>query len=355
MENYLFAIIRPYMGLVNTIYDYPKISILIFITISTLTLHLLSSKNIKSSISGMFRVFSLIFTTPFLFIKTSLGKIVEANTSEEVYKNSRTLTLNRLNKILYLGIVFTSLLILSTGITASFISLYPSLEIDERNQNGQTLADLKEKVRAQDDIIERASSPTYVKTLQDKKAAAFSEYEKSVAESKSLIGGYTGPAVDSIKEAESTETLDEIKSGLDAAFQFCPGATYEGFKEEDCAKFKATLLRLIDNKIQQLATTKKWNAAKLDLEHSGDAVETAKKTRTEIGYQVIDAQKTFDESSLTKREWIGTHVSAFLGLLFQTLFSLIAMVWTVSISIDLLSWLVLVLRWVEKQADKEVI
>ena len=121
------------------------IGLAVFVAVTAGVIVVLSGGKLGEQLSGMLRVFVSIFTTPFVFLRDALAIIRTSSESEQDYARSRVYMLFRLNRIQYLGLVILCLLTLSSGVTSSLLSLYPSQEIEQGRQLSQQVNDLLRK------------------------------------------------------------------------------------------------------------------------------------------------------------------------------------------------------------------
>jgi hypothetical protein len=338
-------------SLLTNFIEHPVAAVVTFIVVFFIFTALFSNNNPFAAISSIFRLFSTIFSTPFVFLKSAIAIMMSAASDEDDYINSRQFVLFRYSRIQYLSIFVLCIIVISSGVTAAIFALYPSSELAAIERLERELADQDAETLTLKANITELAAPGGSRTLAAKRADA--ERAFAAARSKENIFfenvGFRADLLTSIRSSEGTEDLETIESGLDNYFEDCPeGSTWNNFTTQDCDEMRGKSTELIKLRRLTLAASDQLNDASQAYSNRSefliDSRERLKyliKSRTELQNQLRD-------ESPFRSKVILMHIRAAAGILLTTFGVVILIVWAGAIAIEFLNWIIFIMRSMEK-------
>ena len=137
----------------------------VFIAVTLGVILVLSGGNLGGSFAGMLRVALSFFTAPFIYLRDALTGMRNSGADEQSYQRSRVFMMFRWSKLLYLGLLVWCLLSLSSGLTSSLVSLYPSAEIAQGRMLDEQITQLEAQVESANETVASAGAPEFRQQL----------------------------------------------------------------------------------------------------------------------------------------------------------------------------------------------
>jgi hypothetical protein len=322
-----------------------------FLLVSLLVIAAFSRGALTASLAGLFRVAWTILSTPFDFMQKAMTVIRTSKDDEAVYADSRVFTLFRLNRIQYLALLVVGILILSSGITSSLFSLYPQQEIAQSQAISQEVKRLEEAVTAAQAVVAQVATPAYTEGLRTAHEQAQSAHQRKAESNAALVQNskFSGPIITQLANTNSASFVDRVRTQVDSYMSGCPrGYNWTGMTFESCGEFRALLLNLADGKAEEIRLRQAADEAETAWRNAGAASETANAQLASATASLEAMKLAQAEASPMRLTWLWPHVLAAVGGLLATFGSLILTVWLGATAISVLSWLVLMMRGLEK-------
>ena len=337
-------------GLLSFVTDHAVATLLIFLATTSALIVVLSGQQSGRAVQGLFEVLWSIVTTPFRFLRKVLEMMKTREASETPYVDSREHISFRANRIQYVFVFLTALLLLSGGLAASIVALYPKPELERRASLGEDLKELDDEIKAQESIIAAAAKPDYKETLKARVQAAKVESDKSSVQLRRFIAEapYSGGWLEQMEGARDVDAAIEVAGQLDDVFEGCPDNSSE-FDSEDCVVFQKHARELAKLKIADLKAAQTYAEARGALEAADAAADDAKSKMSELQDRRAEVKEEFDASSLLSFGWVKTHIGAALAIFLPTLATVIAYVWVGAILADVIGWLIMMMLALERR------
>jgi hypothetical protein len=336
------------------LFQHPIVGLIVFAAVSGGVVFAMSGGRLAASLLGILRVAVTIFTTPFVFLRDALTVVRATNEAEQDYAQSSVFVLFRFNRIQYMALLVLSLLILSGGVTSSILMLYPQAEIARSRALSAEIAQLETEIAAANEAAATASAPGFREGLAARRDEARTAHQAQVQSNATFAQSttFSGAAIDQLAAAQSSENAAYVRDNIDTYMSGCPRA-WRNMTAESCAQYRAFVLEMADRKINELnlaqaadEAERAWRDADASAQSAGARLSDAQ-ARLEFARQALTATSPFNPKLLAQRAW-----AAFLILL-ATLWSVIVTIWVGALLIDLLRWLILMMRSLEKsQSDK---
>lgn len=345
------------LDVVGVITTHPKISVLIFLLISAGVLFALSGGRLQQTLTGLLRVFLTIFTTPFEFLRDALAIIRTARDSEQDYYRTRIFMLYRYSRLQYFALLFASLLVLCAGITASVLSLYPQAAIAQREALATEIEQVKKDIVQAKNEASLAATPQRKAELQKARDDARKKYDQqragNAAYAKKLT--YSGPIFTSVSNADSSQEVGRILDGLDDYMQSCPdGDSWNGFSASTCAEFRSALEELARRRSAELDQAEAAAQAAAAFSNADQEAEQAAAKLAASEQHLAELTKTRDAIKLFDPAALKAKLAVALGFLVGAFLLVIVIVWLGAIVIDVLNWIILMMRVTEKYATTKL-
>jgi hypothetical protein len=274
---------------------------------------------------------------------------------EKNYANTLELVTFRWTRFIYLGVLLGALAILSIGVAASIITLYPKMELQARNEIKAKIEEVNQNQLKAKQLIEESAKPGFKENLTQQREIAEKKFEKAQADFNEVLeenektNGFRGGAITTAGDAKTVEELEQLGEVVSEAIKKCPGPNYNGFTEDQCQAFQKLVTTLI---VKRTAILDAWKSLqeKIDTERNTDRViNEAELTLKGIADQLTVLNTELADASKYFSEWIPHHLSAFLLLMLQTLSLFFVYVWATTITADILSWIVMIMLSLEKK------
>jgi hypothetical protein len=193
------------------------VAMVVFVAVSAGAIFVLSRGRWLESLSGLFRVALTIFTTPFVFLRDALVIIRAAATVEQDYARTRIFMLFRYSRIQYLLIFVGTLLVLSGGMTASLMSLYPREELEVGRVLSERIRGLRADIDAATEQARQAGSPDQLRALEERRAQAERAYQSQAASNATFARNapFNHFAIGQIASARSADAVTRLDGSVD--------------------------------------------------------------------------------------------------------------------------------------------
>ncbi len=333
------------------LFEHPVIGIGVFIAVTLGVILVMSGGNLGDSIAGMLRVAFSFFTAPFIFLRDALTGMRSAGEEEQHYKRSRIFMMFRWSKLLYLGLLVWCLLMLSSGVTSSLVSLYPSAEIEQGRMLDEQIVQLEDQVASANQAVAAAGAPEFRDQLQTQRTEARSAYQRQVQSNAELVQSttFTGPLISQLANARSAYSVENIRGNIDSYYMSsCPrGYNWRGMTVESCAQYRAFAFELAARRLREFELESAAAEADRAYREADSAAQNAAVNLAALEAQLQGAREQRAAVSLFDPEvWMQRITGAF-GSLLMTLLSVILSVWIGASVISLFSWFTLMMRGLE--------
>lgn len=353
---------RAFSGIFATISAHPFLSLLCFLGVLFSIVFLCSGGQWASAWAGLWRVFSTIFTTPFEFLRNSLAIIRNAKTAEGAYANTREFVLFRYSRIQYLTIFALAALMMSTGVAGGLVSLFPQAELEASRSLRAEGQSLTARIAATEQTLKDADKPGFRERLQQTASAAeaaVSAQQQAYAEARAS-GSWTGPILNQIDTATAQSDLDAISSTVEPYFSGCPGGmsplgyNWTGWDADQCNQYMSFAKRLVASKSKLFARGETATSAREAADNASNAVAISQEELTSLRAALqanVDSRAA--NSPFSPRN-IGMHLMSALVTILATAVSVIIFVWVGAIAIDVLNWIILIMRSLEAEHERRI-
>lgn len=346
-------------GIANTwafLFEHPVVGIAVFAAVSLGVVLILSGGRLGDSLGAMLRVAFTFFTTPFVFLRDALQMLREAGEEEEDYKRSRVFTMLRFNKLQYLGLLVLCLLMLSGGITASLINLYPSYEIAEGLRLDEEIERLQVELARANEHAASVAAPDFREQLQTRRTEAWAAYQNQV-QSNAQFGQnttFTGPMIDQLRTTRSRNTVDNVRANIDYYMATCPRGSWRSMTVETCAQYRTFLYELADRRLREFDLENAAEAADRDFREADEAARAAANNVAAVEAQLEGVRAQRADISLFNPDLVASRLAGSLGTLLATLLWVIVVVWLWASLISFFSWLILMMRGLEVGVESKL-
>lgn len=348
------------MGVVSTFLQHPYLAAGIFIAIALLMIWRFSDNDLGAALVSIFKLFGSLFTYPFEFMQTSLRNFRRVDEAGAPYAGSRAHVVFKFNQLQFLFAFLVGILILAAGLTMSAIALYPKAEIDRHEAAGKVLDKAQKDLKVADAKVAEISSPDFARKAAEKRAKLTSDYQQKLGQYEAFRGtiNYTSPILDEINGGYSSDEFKDVTAKtkyISDYFNDCPyGYNWNNFSDENCAELKGLVTKLYRLKLGLLEVEDALSQATYEEQNVSAALDTAKQNQAQLKKEVAQAQEEYDGSSLTKASWVKPHLKAALGILVLTIARFLALMWAYALLAHIVSWLALMMRYLERKAEKDV-
>jgi ElaB/YqjD/DUF883 family membrane-anchored ribosome-binding protein len=333
------------------------IVVIVFLAVSAGAIFLLSGGQWLQALAGMFRVALTIFTTPFVFLRDALVIIAGARDAEQDYARTRVFTLFRYSRIQYLGIFIGTLIVLSTGITASLMQLYPRAELESHRILSERIRDLREQEDSANEELRAAGSEEQRNALEEARAQADRAYQSQVESNVAFVRNapFNSVAISQIANARSADAVSRLDANVDSYMLDCPrGFNWGGYTVEDCARLRALLHQLAQRRLQEFTLADALREAERAAGEASNAAQMAEARVTQLREEISRVQDQRGEVSLFNPRVMGSKIGAAIAGLISTLLAVVFTVWLGALIVDFFNWVILMMRAAEKNASEEL-
>lgn len=330
--------------------EHPLATLLIFVATTSAIIVLLSGQESGLAVRGILEVLWSILTTPFRFLRRVLEMMKTIEARDTPYVGSRAHISFRANRIQYVFVFLTALLLLSGGVASSILALYPKAELELRDSLGNDLKELEGEIAEQQRIVADAAKPDYKETLTDRLRLAKAASDKASVQLRQYFADapYSGGWLKRMEQAEDVDTATTLAAELDGIFEGCPDNSSE-FDRETCLVLEKHARGLAPVKLAQLKAAEEFAEARESLEAADAAADNAKRTMSELENRQAVLKEAYEASSLLNFGWVKSHVGAAVALLLPTLVAVIAYVWAGAILADVIGWLIMMMLALERR------
>ncbi len=349
----MFAFSNAYLFLT----EHPIVGLIVLAAVTAGTLIILSAGNLGGALASMLRVFFTIFSTPFVFLRDAMTVIRGSSESEEDYKQSRVFMLFRLNRIQYLGLLVLCVLVLSSGITTSLLTLYPATEIEMSQRLAEEVERREAALETARQAVTAAAAPDFRQQLETARDETRAAYQQQVNANADFVQNttFSGGVITQIAGAGSADTVNRLTENMDYYMQNCPrGYNWRGMTVETCNQFRAFAMELAARRLTEFELAQRASQADRDWRQTDEAAQRAAnnlaQAETELEYanQQRAAFNPWNPERITQR--LGSAAASLL----MTLWSVIITVWFGATAISFFSWLILMMRTLEKLASEQL-
>lgn len=349
----MFGLVDAYLYLTA----HPIVGLIVLACVTGGTIAVLSGGNLGGALGSMFRVFLTFFTTPFVFLKDAMGIIRGSAEAEEDYKQSRVFMLFRGSRLQYLGLLVLCILVLSSGITSSLLTLYPSAEIAQSRALADEYANRQLALEAAQEAATAAASPDYRQQLETARDEARNAYQQQLRSNAAFIQGttFSGGVISQIAGAGSADTVRRLRENMDYYMANCPrGYNWRGMTVESCGQFRAFAMELAGRRLTEFDLALAATQADQDWREADAAAQRAAEALAEAQAQLDYAREQREAFNPWNPERIADRLGQAAASLLLTFWSVIITVWLGATAISLLSWLILMMRTLEKLATEKL-
>jgi|CXWL01.1.fsa_nt_gi hypothetical protein len=337
--------------------QYPVIGLVVFIAVSLGVLMVLSEGKLVEALKSILRVIVTVFTTPFVFLRDALAIIRASGENEQDYERSRVFMMFRLNRIQYLVLLVICLLTLSSGVTTSLLSLYPSSEIAQGRMLDEQIDGYEAQVQTANEAVASAAAPGFREDLQTRATAAQTAYQQQVTTNAQFVQStiYTNQLISQLANTRNRDFPQRVRAELPQYMQSCPrGYGWQGMGPQDCAQFTAFILELADRKDAEFGLSQAATDAQSAFQEADNAAQIATANQQAAQQQLDYAREQRNQVSLFNPDMIGARISAAISILIGTIGMVIAIVWIGAIILDIWNWIILMMRAMEQEKQAQL-
>ncbi len=348
------------LGIANSyafLFQHPIIGLAVLALVGAGVILVLSGGKLGETLGAMFRVFITFFTTPFVFLRDALAVMRDASDNEQDYQKSRVFMLFRLNKLQYLGLVVVCVLVLASGITSSVVSLWPTVEIERGRQLSEQITQLEAQLATAQQAATAAGAPDYRQQLETQRTETRTAYQQQVRANAefSQTTTYSGGVIAQIQQARSASSVSQARDNMDYYMQGCPRAyNWRGMSEADCTNFRAFAEELASRRLTEFELQRVANEADEAWRQADSGAQQAQNQVENAQGQLDYARQQRDAISLFNPQVIGAKLVSAATNLLMTLWSVILLVWFGATFISFFSWLILMMRTLERLAQDKL-
>lgn len=338
-------------GLWAFLFDHPLVGWIVFGVITLGVLSVLSGGNVGDTLGGMLRVAFTFFTTPFVVLRDALANMRSAEDEEQDYRGSRLFLWFRASKLEYLLLLIVSLLILSSGVTSSVLSLYPQYELAEGRRLDAEIQRLETEVARANEAVAAANAPGHRDQLRAQRDAARTAYQNQLQANAALSQNTTfyGGIVEQLTNAQRASTVENIRGQIDYYMSSCPrGYNWRAMTTETCAQYRSYAIELANARMREFDLERAAEVADQTYRQADNAAANAAQTLAMFQSQLDTTKQQRAAVSLFDPEVIAARLGAAAGTLLTTLLWVVIVVWIGAWFITAFSWLVLMMRGLER-------
>lgn len=326
-------------------FDRPLFGLIIFIAVGLAALFLLSGGRLMWALGAVLRILFTFVTTPFTFLRNALENIAGAPDAEKDYERTRLFMLFRYNRLQYFLVLALALLALSGGVTAAVLTLYPKQEMEQSRILAERVAELREEIA---DLEAGQDGPQSVLAARRTEAREAWEEQARAIDAFVRDSGYSGPIILQLRNAPNQAAVARLRARLDEFMADCPtGPGWEGVAEDDCAPYRAFAEDLADRKEVELALARTRDEAEQAMARAARAEETDASRLERLNQQLERARERSQDASLLRGGWLRERAEAAFWILLRTLWLVLVFVWIGAAVIDIINWLILMMRGAE--------
>lgn len=335
----------------------PLIGLIVFIAVSVSALWALSGGKLLEAFGGIIRLIITLFTTPFMFLRDALSIVRASAEAEQDYVRTRTFMLFRYSRLQYLTILVVALLVLSAGVTSALLSLWPAEQIAQGQAAASYVQNLREQVAEAQTAVNQASSPEQRQTLQTARDQAESTLQSQQQGFNQYLQGnlYNHQLISQVANSRNANGVANTRDQLDNYMRDCPrGYYWSGFNLADCQQFRDYAFELANRRIALLNAESAFREADNAFNQADSAAQSAQQRLDGLQQSLASAQEQQRAVSLFNPQWIVSRLSGAVGLILATAMIVIGIVWFGAILIDVLNWIILMMRVKEKDASSRL-
>lgn len=327
------------------------VSLIVFLAVSAGVLFVLSGGKLVDALLGILRVVVTVFTTPFIFLRDALTVIRSSSEAEKDYQRTRVFMLFRYSRIQYLLLLIGALLVLSGGITTSLVSLYPSQELEMSRSLNERVRELRDAVREAESAVEAAGSPQARQNLETQRTTAQAAFEEArrqttaFAQTAPVPGDYVGR----IRSAQNAQMVQYEINSVVNQLAGCPnGYNWRGFSQADCDNIRAFVTTLGERRNAELTAQQTYNTAEQAFRQADSGAAMATANLEALQQQLKATRDQAGQVSLFNPSVMGGKIAGAIAGLIGTALAVVLLVWFGAIFIDVLNWIILLMRAAEK-------
>lgn len=338
------------------LFEHPILGLAIFAIVTLGVIFFLAEGRLGDAVVAIFRVFLTIFTTPFLFLRAALTNLRNSRDSERDYQYSRVFMLFRLNQIQYLVLLLVCLLTLAGGITMSALSFYPQAEIEQGRLLSQEVEQLQAELDAANQASSAALAPSALQALQARSAEAANLHQQQVQQNAEFVENatYRNRLFNQLAGTRSMDYVTQVRDSIDQIMAECPRAyIFREMNAGDCAPYRALVLDLAERKANEINLAQAAADAETAWRDAEAAAQAAAGNVADIQARLDLVRQQRGEVSLYNPAFIGERLKRGALQLLATIWSVVVLVWFGAIFIEVMNWIILMMRSLEKtQSEK---
>jgi hypothetical protein len=333
----------------------PWIGFAVFIATTLGLVGLFAGRDWLEAVFGMFRVFFTIFTTPFIFLRDALTVIRNSSEAEQDYLQTRVFTLYRASRIQYLFIFIGALLILSAGVTAGALGLWPTYQLERRAELLQQIVGIQTEIEATNQTLAAAAAPDFLANLDRASAEARGAYQTQRQRNATPPQNplFQKEFVNYLMNAGSVSEVQRLRDQIGPHTSNCPNNGYwRGFTPQTCEQFRGYVADLANRRENEFAQLQAYRDAEVAVINAQSAQReaSARLASLQISIEEVVAQRNaIDVFNLA---WLWERLQALFWLFLGTLLSVVVYVWFFAIAADFTNWIILLMRSAEKNSSE---
>ncbi len=352
----------------STAAEHPVATLFIFVAVWVISFAAFAGEYTRQAYANMWRLLMAIVTAPFRFLRDIVQMLLRYDSDEQHYSGTKEYLLYKTCQLNYLVIFLVALFVLAGGIETALLGFVPQDKLEERKYVAEGLKESQEELKAAQKLVRELEAPTA-------RASAVEAQEMAVAKADTASTNVEKErarlreAVDAAVDLAADQTgavlayVENIRSSSDGVPSEVTQALEEFFRTRAVNTDAQTRIRSVVatlyefRKLEKLEKEAKLsvNTARLAVTSFDDRLKKAQDEQKRLDTQVSEW-----ETKLGKLSYWRLALAAFdrdrldaalLSLLFTVLI-VVVIVWAGGISIDVLTWLTMMMVAAERYAAR---
>ena len=324
-----------------------------FLVSAGLFVALLSQGRVVEVLRALWRVFSAIFTTPFIFLRRAVNVILGAEADDARLAGSRVFTLKKISDIYYFLVLVVCLLIVAAGASAAAMSLYPKSELEREAERGEQIKAAQTAITEAEAKVAETAAPDFQERARKASEEARRKSDAASAALKTFSdnAAYSGGIIQKLQEVVSLEEVNAIADTVEGELSLCPGPEFTGFELSDCEDYGRVLGRYIDLARTSFSAEDAAQLAEAEAVSVEGAREQAEQTLADRKAEVDTLLEERKAEGFWTGKWLKSRLTAMTAIILSSLLIVIIFVWSSALFLDVISWLVAMMRALEIWAE----
>lgn len=361
------GILGALIGSLSTAVEYPKTTIFIFVVVWSLSFAIFAGGYSRQAYANMWRLIMAVVTAPFRFLRDIVQMLLRYDSDEKRYSGTKEYLLYKTCQLNYLLIFLLALFVLAGGVETAFLTLIPQDLLEERTYVSARLNEAQTELAAASKLLTALEAPTaraaaveaqtLASTKADTSSAKVKQQSERLREAFNTALEFAAAPTRQVRDYLDTTVKcgsDDVRNGfIQQLDDFLRNQAVSADAQTHIRRYATAHFELCDLRELQNETQLALETARLGVVRFDDRLKAAQDEQKRLDSQTSELGTRIRELSfprLVLETFDGDRLVAALTALLFTLLIVVIVVWAGGISIDVLTWITMMMVALERYA-----